>query len=281
MILIVDSGATKTDWGFCEKGDPGNATIVRTEGMNASTMRFVDILKIVNNASEQAGKEITGKVEHIYFYGAGIVSKESAMPVHDALMYVFPRAYMLHCSSDLAGAAIALFGHGKGVAAIMGTGSNSCLYENGRIIKNISPGGFILGDEGSGAALGKMLLSDYFKELVPEDFVRLIDAEFDIRYSDAVSKIYKGEAPSRYLASFAKFIIAHKEHEYAASLIDKNLRSFIERSLCRYGCSEIGVIGSVGLACREELTRLGAEYGLNFTTFLQSPVQSLISYHGL
>ncbi|MGM9736560.1 MAG: hypothetical protein ACI3ZL_09135 [Candidatus Cryptobacteroides sp.] len=281
MILIVDSGATKADWGFCDRNDIGNAITVRTEGINASTMSFEEILRIVNSASEKAGKEIGEKVEHIYFYGAGIVSQESVMPIHDALLYVFQKAYIIRFSSDLAGAALALFGKGKGVAAIIGTGSNSCLCENGMIVRNIRPGGFILGDEGSGATLGKMLLADYIKGLVPEDFARILDGQSEINYADAVSRIYKGEAPSRYLASFAKFIVEHKDNEYAASLIEKNLRSFIERSLCRYGCSEVGVVGSLGCACRDELIRLGAEYGLNFTKFLPSPLPSLFACHAI
>lgn len=282
MILIADSGATKTDWGFCGKNifkDGSDSMTVQSEGINASTMHPGDILRIIRSVSDQTGEEVAGQVSEIHFYGAGIVSEQSAIALRAAMLDVFPNAYLLEFSSDLAGAAKALFGNGTGVAAILGTGSNSCLFENGMITRNIRSGGFILGDEGGGAALGRMLLADYFKELVPEDFAADFENEFHITYPAAVAEIYKGDTPSRYLASFAKFVIEHREHGYAASLIEKNLRDFIERSLDRYGCREVGVIGSLGCACREELIRLGHEYGLEFVRFLPSPIESLIAFH--
>ena len=277
MILIADSGATKTHWYFCHR--PGEMAMVQTEGINAATMGKDKIQKIVHSAASMVADELSSGVEAIYFYGAGIVSPEASSAIRDALSRAFPSASLVEFQSDMAGAATALFGNGRGVAAIMGTGSNSCLYENGKIIRNIRPGGFILGDEGSGAALGREFLSDYFKELVPSELAAEFDEEFHITYPEAVANIYKGDAPSRYLASFAKFIVSHKNHEYAARLIERNLRNFIERALSRYGCTEAGVVGSLGYALQDELTTLGTEYGLHFVKFLSTPIHALAEWH--
>ena len=277
MILIADSGATKTHWYFCH--EPGDMVMVQTEGINAATMGRDKIHEIVLSAASKAASDVINGVEAIYFYGAGIVSSEASSVIRAELCLAFPSASLMEFHSDMTGAATALFGNGRGVAAIMGTGSNSCLYENGKIIRNIRPGGFILGDEGSGAALGREFLSDYFKELVPAELAAEFDEEFHVTYPEAVANIYKGDAPSRYLASFAKFIVSHKSHEYVAGLIERNLRNFIERALSRYGCTEAGVVGSLGYALQDELSALGREYGLNFVKFLSSPIHALAAWH--
>lgn len=293
MIIVADSGATKTDWLFCDNTDKSPATTgrdiptttgrdimsVKTHGINAATMSSDAILPIVDDLVAKAGTDVADKVESIYFYGAGCITEQQTAPLGKILGEKFRNIRHLEIESDMAGAAKALFGDGKGVTAILGTGSNSCLWENGRIVRNILPGGFILGDEGSGASLGKMFLADYFKDLVPERIREKANRIFDISYQDAVMKIYKGDTPSRYLASFARFIVENKSDEYAAELIERNIRNFIERSLARYGETKVGVVGSLGFACREELAAIGSEYGLEFVKFLASPIESLTDYH--
>ena len=274
--VVVDSGATKTDW--CFIGEKDGEKICKsfvTEGINLAIMKREDIVKVMENLTSQVGREMIEEVEEIDFYGAGIVSQNAAPAIRSILRDAFPHAWKISLSSDIVGAARALFRGGSGVVAIMGTGSNSCMYQNGSITRNICPGGFILGDEGSGAALGRMLLSDYIKGLVPEDLKKDLDENFDLNYSKIVTMVYQSAAPSRFLASFVKFLFEHKENEYVSNLIDSNIRAFIERSLSRYECSEIGVVGSFGVACRENLERIGAEYGLHFVKFLKSPLEGL------
>ena len=172
MKLIAESGATKTDWRLI--ADDGAVRSASTAGLNPSVLDSEQIRGIIAPVMPVLNPE-GRSVEEIHFYGAGIVSCAAAAPLADALSMWYPFAHM-EFHSDMLAAARALFGNGSGVVAIMGTGSNSCLYENGQIVKNIRPGGFILGDEGSGAALGKAFVSDFIKGLLPEpieaDFIR-------------------------------------------------------------------------------------------------------------
>ena len=165
MLIVVESGATKTAWrAVC--GD-GVIRAIDTDGLNPTCLDAERISSVIRKAVPVLNPE--GRhIDDVLFYGAGLVSPEAAAPLAQALEMWCPFA-RLEFHSDLLGAARALFGDGNGIAAIMGTGSNSCLYEEGKIVSNIRPGGFILGDEGSGAALGKALLSDFVKGMLPSD----------------------------------------------------------------------------------------------------------------
>jgi N-acetylglucosamine kinase-like BadF-type ATPase len=277
MKLIVESGATKTSWrALCEDG---SVRSVQTEGLSPTCLDLEHTQGIVRKAVPVLNPE--GKhVSEVFFYGAGLVSAESSAPLAMALEMWCPMA-QVHFHSDILAAARALFGDGSGVVAIMGTGSNSCLWENGKAVSTIRTGGFILGDEGSGAVLGKMFLSDYIKGLVPEPLKSMFDKEYGLDYASIVTRVYRQEAPSRFLASFARFIMDNKENEYAAGLVRRNIRDFMERVLVRYGESRIGVVGAFGVACMEELIEIGQEYGLEFVRFVQSPADELVKYHGI
>lgn len=217
-------------------------------------------------------------MSHVYFYGAGLVSSQAEALLGSVIEMWCPFS-QVEFHTDMEAAARAVFGDGSGVVAIMGTGSNSCLWENGSIVRNIRPGGFILGDEGGGAALGRMFLSDYIKGLVPEGLASLFDREFGLDYPAIVKGVYKSEAPSRFVASFARFIYENRNDGYAAGLIERNIRDFIDRSLSRYGNHDVGIVGSFGYACREELETIGKEYGLEFVKFVKSPIDALVAYH--
>ena len=277
MKIIVESGATKTAWRAISV--EGNMTEVLTPGLSPTCLDAEYISDIVRKAVPALNPD--GKrVEQIVFYGAGLVSEESAASLRSCLEMWCPFA-SVEFHSDILAAARALFGDGSGVAVILGTGSNSCLWENGKAVSTIRTGGFILGDEGSGAVLGKMFLSDYIKGLVPEPLKNMFDKEYGLDYASIVTRVYRQEAPSRFLASFARFIMDNKENEYAAGLVRRNIRDFMERVLVRYGESRIGVVGAFGVACMEELIEIGQEYGLEFVRFVQSPADELVKYHGI
>lgn len=276
MKLIAESGATKTDWRLI--ADDGTVRSAYSAGLNPSVLdveQMREIIAPVMPALNPEGKS----VEEIFFYGAGLVSDAAAAPLAGVLSMWYPFAQM-QFHSDMLAAARALFGNGSGVVAIMGTGSNSCLYENGVIVKNIRPGGFILGDEGSGAALGKAFVSDFIKGLLPEkvekDFVR----ESGLDYQKIVQKVYREPAPSAFLASFAPFILERTDEPYIKNLVDSVIESFIVRSLKRYGQTvKVGVVGSFGCACEAVLRETGIRHGLEFTMFLKSPIDKLTEYH--
>ena len=276
MKLIAESGATKTDWRLI--ADDGTERSAYSAGLNPSVLDVEQMREIIAPVMPVLNPE--GKsVEEIFFYGAGLVSDAAAAPLAGVLSMWYPFAQM-QFHSDMLAAARALFGNGSGVVAIMGTGSNSCLYENGVIVKNIRPGGFILGDEGSGAALGKAFVSDFIKGLLPEkvekDFVR----ESGLDYQKIVQKVYREPAPSAFLASFAPFILERTEEPYIKNLVNSVIESFIVRSLKRYGQTvKVGVVGSFGCACEAVLRETGIRHGLEFTMFLKSPIDKLTEYH--
>ena len=278
MKLIAESGATKTDW----RSVSGDGTVLsfRTAGLNPAVCDAESINAAVRAAVPALNPE--GKrVEAVYFYGAGLVSEESAAPIRAALEMWCPFADVFFFS-DLLAAARALFGDGSGIVAIMGTGSNSCLYEDGRIAGNIRPGGFILGDEGSGAALGKAFVADFVKDMLPEDIAREFADAYGLDYPAVVRKVYREPSPSAFLASFAPFLLERSSHPYVRSLIDGCLGAFIDRSLARYGSTGlVGVVGSFGCACEPILRETGASRGLEFVKFIQSPIDELVKYHGI
>lgn len=283
MKLIADSGATKTAWrAICPDG---SVRAVETEGLNPTCLDSEHIQHIIRRAIPALNPG-GANISEIFFYGAGLVSPAAAAPIEAALSMWCPFAD-IHFHSDILAASRALFGDGSGVAAIMGTGSNSCLYENGEIVRNIRPGGYILGDEGSGVALGRAFLADFVKGLLPESIETEFVKEFGLDYSQIVRKVYKEPAASAFMASLAPFVLSHKEDAYIAGLIETCIEDFIRRSLARYAegaadeaaARKIGVVGSFGCACEDMLRKAGDRYGLEFVKFTKSPVDELVKYH--
>lgn len=283
MKLIVESGATKTSWrAVC---DDGSVRSVQTEGLSPTCLDMEHTQDIVRKAVPPLNPE--GRhIDEVFFYGAGLVSPESYAPLAMALEMWCPMA-QVHFYSDLLAAARALFADGSGVVAIMGTGSNSCLYERGEIVRNIRPGGYILGDEGGAVSLGKAFLADYVKGLLPSEVEDSFLKEFGLDYTQIVRKVYKEQAASAFMASLAPFIIRHKDNAYVRELIEACLESFVKRALSRYSddaldssaAKTVGVVGSFGCACEDMLRMIGARYGLEFVKFIKSPVDELVIYH--
>lgn len=285
MKLIVESGATKTAWrAVCEDG---SVRSLQTDGLSPTCLDLEHTRAIVRKAVPELNPE-GRRVDQIFFYGAGLVSEESATPVRDALEMWCPMA-AIEFHSDITAAARALFGDGSGVVAIMGTGSNSCLYEAGKVVRNIRPGGYILGDEGSGVALGRAFLADFVKALLPSEIENAFIREFCLDYSQIVRKVYKEPAASAFMASLAPFILSRKDDPYVEMLIHENLESFVKRALVRYSSGakdavsahKVGVVGSFGCACSDMLCKIGKKYGLEFVQFLKSPIDELVKYHGI
>lgn len=279
MKIIAESGATKTDWRLIT--DDGQVIEASSAGLNPSVLDAEQIREIIAPVMPVLNPD--GKAVHeIYFYGAGFVSAAVATPLVDVLSMWYPFAEM-QFHSDMLAAARALFGNGSGVVAIMGTGSNSCLYENGQIVRNIRPGGFILGDEGSGAALGKAFISDFIKGLLPESVENDFMKEYNLDYQKIVQRVYKEPAASAFLASFAPFILGRVEEPYIRTMVESVLEAFVQRSLARYHQSplKVGVVGSFGCACESFLREAGIRHGLEFTGFLKSPIDKLVEYHGI
>lgn len=281
MIITAESGASKTDWVI-------DGRHIRTKGINFSVMTYDDISSIVACVANEIREGLSIGITHnipvcVNFYGAGLVSEEQKARMSEILEDFFPGS-LIECSSDLLAAARALWGDGPGTVAILGTGSNSCSYNGRRITGNIRPGGYILGDEGGGAALGRQFLSDYIKDLVPERIAAKFREQYPLRYQDIINSVYKSSNPAGFLASFAPFIIELASRDsYCGRILDGNLRAFVTRSLLPYRHAgevlDVGVVGSVGLACSTWLQKIGDEYGIRFCKFISTPIESLADYH--
>jgi len=290
MILIVESGASKTDW--CAVNSEAKTLAVKTAGMNLAVMPEEAVAAIVNEAYEAFKAQDEGfgkseKVSEIHFYAAGLLVPEGervpklAEGLDRILTGLYPDAEIEY-ASDLLDAARAVCGHRKGIAAILGTGSNSCLFDGEKIVRNVRSAGFILGDEGGGARLGKMFMSDFLKGLVPEPISTEFASEHEVDYMTVVKNVYRGDAPSKYLGSFAPWIMERYDRsEYVRNIVDQNFKDFIERCLLQYDLKEnpVGIVGGFGYAHRARLIPVAQKYGITFSTIIAAPMEGLVEYH--
>lgn len=242
--------------------------------MNFSVMGAQELSPIVHKAMDEINPD-GDYIESMHLYAAGLLDGDEKVK---KLFYVDG----FEAASDMLGAARAVCGCEPGIVAILGTGSNSCLYDGEKIVSNIRPGGYILGDEGGGACLGKLFLADLVKGLVPAQEAENFALTHEADYMSIVKNVYKSPTPSRYLGSLAPWIVeGAADSEYLAGLVEANLRSFIERSLLRYGRTDlpIGVVGGLGFALQDKLRSLAAGYGLDIKEFVREPIEGLIRYH--
>lgn len=278
MILIADSGATKTDWHY---GTGGSDRIwIQTEGINPFHQTEAYIRHIVGEQLLPRLGETSRACTFIYFYGAGCLPS-AALRVSEALRHFFPEAH-IEVESDLLGAARALCQHRAGIACILGTGSNSCLYDGERITQNISPLGYILGDEGSGACLGKHFVADCLKGQFP---ARLRDALLEELHTDVagiIERVYRQPQANRFLASIAPFIHRHKDEEEVHTFLLHRFGEFFRRNVLPYPKRlPVSFTGSVAWHFRTEVEESARSCGLATGTFLQSPIGKLAEYHNL
>ena len=278
MKIIADCGATKSQWRVLY--DDGSVKELTAGGINASTMSATAIAEIISEISDKISAADNPAAE-IYLYMAGPASDE----LQSAILSIFSSTLRVSCleiHSDLLAAARAGCGHAPGIAAILGTGSNSCEYDGRNIVSKVSSGGFILGDEGSAATLGKLFLSDFIKGLIPEEIATDFVSRFTSDYAGIVANVYGRESsPSGYLGSLAPFIMEHYGHPYIKNLVEGNFRSFIRRSIKQYdtGRLAVSVIGSFGYALQEIFTRIASEEGITVSRFIKAPIDALVEFH--
>lgn len=314
-VLIADNGATKCDWAaICPDG---HVDRFETQGVNLALSALDEIVFAVHSAFTQfaalhgsehlvsLGTGEGGKtnltidsVSEIWFYSAGAISGKMTQTLKYAFGFMFPKA-AVNVLSDLLGAARALCGTEPGIVGILGTGSNSCFYDGKDIVKAGRGGGFILGDEGSGAWYGKTLLSDYVRNLIPKDMLEPLEKRFSLDYETVIEKVYRSEAPSRYLASFFPFIYkwARPETEgefddmevtvagqkYAGLFLCEGIMTFFDRCLHyqdfdfeRY---PVYLCGSIAWLCRNEIEHRASSLKMTVGKIVKSPIDGLIEYH--
>lgn len=274
MILIADSGTTKTDW--CLITDRGTSETVVTSGINPFYQEAENITALLQREFAAAKRFDT-----IYFYGAGCINQEKQDIVRKSLLQVF-ETENIFIGSDLLAAARSLCQDQPGVACILGTGSNSCYYNGSEIVANVSPLGFILGDEGSGAVLGKRLIGDILKKQLLQ---LMIDDFFETYHTSAaeiLENVYKKPFPSRYLAGYTKFLSKNIKYPEIENIVITGFREFITRNLLQYpeiGQTAIHFTGSIAFHFEAQLRKTIEEQNLILGNIERAPMMGLVKYH--
>ena len=275
MILIADSGSTKTDWCVVENGE--SILRFKTRGMNPFFQTEEEIGKEIEAGLLPSLKDFEPSA--IYFYGAGCAFPEKNNMIRRAVNRYL--SVPVEVGSDLLAAARALCGDQPGIACIMGTGSNSCYYDGREIVKNVSPLGFILGDEGSGAVLGKLLIGDVLKDQLPPALKDQFLTQYELTPALIMDKVYRQPFPNRFLAGFSPFIREHLDEPAIWELVTRSFLAFFTRNVKQYDYFELPVhlVGSVAWYYQDILKDVAREFELRLGTIVQSPVQGLIHYH--
>jgi glucosamine kinase len=277
MILIADSGSTKTDWNMIT----ADSTIekVQTLGFNPMYQDTEEIYTELATALLPNLKVVNPSA--IYFYGAGCSSPDRNKLVADALQRAFPNSE-IHVDHDLLSAARAVCGHNPGIACILGTGSNTCLYDGTNITDNVPSLGFLLGDEGSGACLGKMLIKAYLYRELPDELAMSLKNTYDVSKESVLNAVYREPMPNRYMATFAKFVYDKRKNPAIKEVIYTAFEEFFERHVMKYeGHMELPInfVGSIAYYFGDNLKFVAKKYGLHIGTIIQSPSEGLIRFH--
>jgi glucosamine kinase len=275
-ILIADSGATKCEW--CLLYD-GKKKKIETQGISPYFLDADGIGRILEGELLPAlGKRA---VDRVFYYGTGCISIDNRRMVQKAIRKAFPGA-RVNVTHDLMGAAIALCGSSKGIVSNLGTGSFSCYFDGKKIAKN-SPGlGYVLGDEGSGAYLGKKVLQYYLYNTFDEELRYKFDAKYVTNRQEILENVYKRPLPNRYLASFALFLMENRGHYMIENIIEDGLNDFFFNHLCKYQESwklPIHFVGGVAYGFRDVLRELCGTYEFELGRVLRKPMDGLIKFY--
>lgn len=278
LILLADSGSTKTDWLLTTENQQP-VTRIQTQGINPFMQTDTEIAASLHTAHEQLAA--WNAPTQIYFYGAGC-RDEQCQRMREHLQQEWQETNLIEVGSDLLGAAKALFGRGKeatqpsdGIACILGTGSNSGLFLDGAIVHNVSPLGYILGDEGSGAVLGRRLLGDLLKHQLPQTLEDDFHAHYELTAQDILQRVYREPFANRFLASFAPFLHRHREEASIRHLLIEEFTRFFLRNIAQYNRPdlEVSFVGSIAFYFKEELTQAAHQTGFHIGCIRRSPLE--------
>ena len=286
MILIADSGSTKTDWALISPSVlssqlsvlSSQLSVLSSQGLNPVHQSRETILQILR--SELLPQLDSSEIESVFFYGSGVRPEMEPVMVN-LLREVFPQAETIEAHSDLLGSARALCGHNYGIASILGTGANSCLYDGTSIVMNTPAMGYILGDEGSGASLGKRLLHDLYKGVLSEKVKASFEAETGLVMPEIINKVYRQPLPNRFLASLSTFIHTHLDIPEMRQLVIDTFVDFFRFNIAPYQRPDLPVsfVGSIAYFFESELREAAESQGFTLGTILRSPIEGLIRFH--
>jgi len=277
MIVVADSGSSKTDWVFA--GRDGGREVISTAGFNPVLQDDRTVSAHLREPFE--GLSLLEKVGRVFFYGSGCWDAKRAGVIIRAIQPYFPNA-SITVEHDLLGAARATCGEEQGIACILGTGSNSCLYNGHQIVDNVTNLGYLLGDEGSGTHLGRMIVRAYFYREMPEDLARDMLEQFPGGKTDILDNIYGSEKPNVVLASYAAWVGDRIAHPYIQDLVKRSFGQFLDRHVLKYKGHEylpVHFVGSLSSHFRDQLAECCAERRLHLGKIIPKPIHELVDYH--
>ncbi|HTH82056.1 MAG TPA: hypothetical protein VL490_03930 [Mucilaginibacter sp.] len=277
MILVADSGSSKTDWLLKQPGH--DAIVFRTPGLNPYFLTEKEIVKILQ---DQAVDMIAygAEVKEIYFFGAGCSSPDRHEIVSNALSQLFTKAY-ISVDSDLLGSAYATCGHDSGLCCVLGTGSNISYFDGEDIHAGQHGLGYILGDEGSGTWFGKALITDFLYGLMPDDIHALFNNTYQLTKEEVIQNVYQKPGANSYLASFARFLNIIRRKKYGQELINRGLQNFIETNIKTYPEYQqwkCHFVGSIAFVFAAELTELCKSQQIDVGKIIKQPINDLLAF---
>ena len=278
MIGIAESGSTKTEWMFVDKDKKKYTS--KTLGFNPFYQSVEDIFKTLKN-DLVPHLPFKNPIDTIYFYGAGCEADANKAKVFEAFKKAMPDTKVI-VQHDLLAAAKALFGDKPGLACIAGTGSNTCYYDGKDVIENVHSLGLFLGDEGSGGYKGKLLIRQYIRKAMPSHLMKDFEATYPFRTDEILTKVYGGEMPSRFLASFAPFLKKHIADPFIHKLVYQSFDELFDNCICQYKNYrelELGFVGSIAHYFEDTLREVAAKKGLKVGIVDPTPSDALLEYH--
>lgn len=276
MILIAESGSTKTHWKVADEN--GVRTSIETGGFNPNYFPATLLTGYLNHLASEIN---FSELSEAYFYGSGCSSDFARNIVQSAFRTVTP-GLAVEVNHDLLGAARALFGNGSGIAAVLGTGSSSCLFVGGNIASTVPSLGYLLADEGSGFHLGKLLLNGFYKNELPTHLMDLFVKKFELRPDVFLPKLYNHKKPNSLVASFVPFLVEHKNEPFVQQLIAEAFDDFFRNIILKYPDSSgylLGFVGSVAFLFSDILEDVAAGHRLQIARIIRNPVDDLVRYH--
>ena len=275
-MIIVDSGSTKTHWCLI---DENGEKLIQTIGINPYQMDNEAIQEVLK---KELKPYLNGEIiTKVHYYGAGC-STDQKCNLLDSVLKDFFTAASIEVHHDLLGAARALCGREKGVACILGTGCNSCYYDGESIKDQIHSLGYVLGDEGSGAYLGKLIIRDYYQGTMPYEVQQLFQEEYSPVLENILNGIYNHPQPNRYLASFCPFISKNISHAYLHDLVSSSFDEFFQKHVLKFEeakTSKIHFLGSIAFHFSDILKESADKAGLKIGKIYESPIKGLVDYH--
>ena len=277
MILLIDSGSTKTS--FVLLNDAGHSEIFKSKGFNPYYYNHNEFYDLLRN---ELYLKVKGKgIKQVFYYGSGCSSDANCELVETTLTRFFPSAE-IQVEHDLFGAAIALFGRKRGIACILGTGSNSCLWDGERILENVPSLGYMLGDEGSGTYLGKIILTAILSGDADPEIAKAFYRDYRLSFSSTLERIYREPNPNLFFSGISAFAGKYIEHPWCREMVIRNFTDFVDKQVSKYSTyqtSPVSFIGSVAYHFKAILEEVLENNSITFGKVMQNPMEGLIEFH--